>query len=730
MMVADRENIMNAISNLGYEVFRNGQFHYNSSNTPDMYINQDGSIHCWTTSPFKNNTSNHGDLIDFLQMININQSFKEAKEEAERLTGLTLPSLDTYKDNGYTIDDTNKKTGFIDEEFIKIFEIARANNFNRYKELLNQTLPSLEFDKQKEIAQKYQIGYIEMSDRLSMPIKDEENRIVTLWKYTKNPSSYINDKNIEVTPNKVLFTKGRERCPFNLYDLKEFRKDLSQEVFLCAGEKDTLNMIGNGFRAVTLGAENENLHEKYKPLFQDLKIIIAYDNDIAGEKGIVKIYEQLKEIAREVKVFDWNEVKKQGIALSKGYDMTDYLVDLKKLNKDFNTNYKDEKFVNELELKIEIEEAKKRKQSQLNKINTKDIKMAVLKLVGKNDNLGIQADNGLQYTKDNEIKTRQAKTAFTSVVKEAANVVEMNKGIVTLNLKSAQGEYFNFYVNKEKETGNILLKRADDPSNENLFIKFDKKTGQRGDYFELNDFNNASSLINAIEINQVGTKQYLNVNLSLKNEELKAALKAAGKDYSAVLTKNGYEIKNNLDLYKNDNSGMENIKAEVNNKPTIDLENTQDAREIDTPKSSALDYFIATKIEKNNETYYYFADKDGGYAFVNDKNIDEVTTLNKILSKREPVTDLSEITLSDIKNKSNRNDNAALESIKKEMSNTQAETNSNNAGTVNFNFNIPSSNKEVIAAFENLMKALKIENIEVKKQETTQQQSYGARTQK
>lgn len=45
------------------------------------------------------------------------------------------------------------------------------------------------------------------------------------------------------------------------------------------------------------------------------------------------------------------------------------------------------------------------------------------------------------------------------------------------------------------------------------------------------------------------------------------------------------------------------------------------------------------------------------------------------------------------------------------QTNTQVEKNSN-AGMVNFNFNIPSSNKEVIAAFESLMKALKVQNID------------------
>lgn len=340
-MIADKEIIMNAISNLGFEVFRNGQFHWNSSNTPDMYINQDGTIHCWTSSPFKNNTTNHGDLIDFLQMTNVNKTFKEAKEEAERLTGLTLPSIESYKDNGFTVDNTNRKTGFIDEEYIKNFDVARVENFERYKELLNQALPSLDFKQQKEIALKYQIGYIKQSDRLSMPIRDEENKIVTLWKYNKNPNTYTNDKGVEVTPSKVLFTKGRDRCPFNLYDIQEYRKDMNQEIFLCGGEKDTLNMIGNGYRAITLGSENENLKEKYKPFFQDLKIVIAYDNDKAGKDGANKIFNQLQGVAKEVKVWNWENIKKsQGLNLTKGFDMTDYLSQIKKLNLQFDkTNY-------------------------------------------------------------------------------------------------------------------------------------------------------------------------------------------------------------------------------------------------------------------------------------------------------------------------------------------------------------------------------------------------------
>lgn len=435
-MIADKEIIMNAISNIGFEVFRNGQFHWNSSNTPDMYINQDGTIHCWTSSPFKNNTTNHGDLIDFLQMTNVNQTFKEAKEEAERLTGLTLPSLDSYKDNGYTVDNTNRKTGFIDEEFIKNFDVARVENFERYKELLNQALPSLDFKQQKEIALKYQIGYIKQSDRLSMPIRDEENRIVTLWKYNKNPNTYTNDKGVEVTPSKVLFTKGRDRCPFNLYDIQEYRKDMNQEIFLCGGEKDTLNMIGNGYRAITLGSENENLKDKYKPFFQDLKIVIAYDNDKAGKDGANKIFNQLQGVAKEVKIWNWENIEKnQGLNLTKGFDMTDYLSEIKKLNLQFDkTNYF--KNINE-DIKM-IKDIKNSDENEVQELKRETSKKELLLKTNSNQiKLTVAEKKVLKYKE------------FLSSIKTKKNTQRVEQLDVKLNL--------DFVKNLEKEKEEIQL---------------------------------------------------------------------------------------------------------------------------------------------------------------------------------------------------------------------------------------------------------------------------------
>ena len=120
----DKEQVMNTISSLGFEVFRNGSFHWKSSNTPDMRIYKDGKIRCWTSSPFKDNKSNHGDLIDFIKLEYPRMNFIEAREKAHKLLNLELPSLDTYE--GYS-SETIKKDGFISKDFMKNFENWLSN---------------------------------------------------------------------------------------------------------------------------------------------------------------------------------------------------------------------------------------------------------------------------------------------------------------------------------------------------------------------------------------------------------------------------------------------------------------------------------------------------------------------------------------------------------------------------------------------------------------------------
>lgn len=322
---ASREAVMSAISALGFEVFRQGQFHWNSKNTPDSYIKPDGTIRCWTGNELANGKT-YGDLIDFI-MTTEKMEYLDAREYAYRLINETPPPLESYKDIGGAAYEGPKKTGQISEDFIRNFEEERRQNYGRYLYLLDEALPALSRPEQKEIAMKYKIGYSKMADRLIMPIRDEKGDAVTLWKYNKNPQPYFHEQKQEmVTPSKVKFTKGRDRSPFNLQDLKSYQEEKNGWVFLCEGEKDTLNMLGRGYRAVTLGGAGEKIRDEHLHLFKGLKVIVAYDYDKAGKEGIERVTPQLREVAEEVKVWDWELLAlQQGFELQKGFDLTDWL---------------------------------------------------------------------------------------------------------------------------------------------------------------------------------------------------------------------------------------------------------------------------------------------------------------------------------------------------------------------------------------------------------------------
>lgn len=160
-----------------------------------------------------------------------------------------------------------------------------------------------------------------------MPIRDEDGKVVTLWKYNKYPRPYLNKKSGEmVTPSKVKFTAGRDRAPFNLADLKKYREDKNGWVLLCEGEKDCLNALGRGYRAVTLGSATAKIEERHLPLFEGLKIMVIYDYDKAGFEGVATVKTQLEGVAAQVKVWDWELLAfQEGFELFKGFDLTDWL---------------------------------------------------------------------------------------------------------------------------------------------------------------------------------------------------------------------------------------------------------------------------------------------------------------------------------------------------------------------------------------------------------------------
>lgn len=306
MLKADKRVVATALESLGFSVvYHSGVLKTSIRNerTPSCIINDNGSLHDFGSGW-------HGDLAQLLvdfKGYKISDALKKAKEL------LNLPvknDFHNFKDSKVlTIDEP------INEKFIDNFLLERKQNFQEFSKLLKLALPSLDAKARNEIAKKYQIGYSKKANRLIMPIRDEFGKVQNLWKYNalKNP--------------KCTFTKNRRRIPFNLKDLMNY-KNSDEYILLCEGEKDVLNAIGNGYKALTLGSATSKINN-YLNFFRDLKILIVYDYDEPGINNANLVAMRLKEVAKKVKILDWEaffSLRRLDLrALKQGFDLTDYL---------------------------------------------------------------------------------------------------------------------------------------------------------------------------------------------------------------------------------------------------------------------------------------------------------------------------------------------------------------------------------------------------------------------
>ena len=323
-MKTTRENMASALISLGYEVSRQWQFKLRDERTPSTKINMDGSVHDF-------GSGFHGDLIDILQEYQ-NMDFKSAKEEAERLLGQEA-KIDFTK--------FEKSTGKLDtrplpDSFMIPHRVDAKNNRQKYLHELkllfqgkyeNKYELACKWENILKVAEKYDIGFNKKSNRLIMPLRDIEGKIMTFWKYKKEGASFINDDGKEIKHRKVLYTKGRSRPPFAISDLQEYAKDPSQPILITEGEKDALVALANGQRAICVGGAgaSKNLEEKYLHLFKGLKVIIAGDYDKAGIKFNQNLLEQLKPIAASVTILRWEQkARKDGFELHPKFDLADY----------------------------------------------------------------------------------------------------------------------------------------------------------------------------------------------------------------------------------------------------------------------------------------------------------------------------------------------------------------------------------------------------------------------
>ena len=281
-----------------------------------------------------------GDVIEFYKVTR-NADNKEAFSQIRKIAanlGIDLQINTTSRYENAKFSDTQSKSKSDDtqskepitQDYIDKFVNERKENFSRYYELLKKLLPTCNEEKRREIATKFEIGYSKQADRLIMPIKDENGKCATLWKYNPNPSTIVKENGEIFTMPKYTFTKGRRRNNhiFNFESLKQYTQNKNEPIFFAEGEKDCLNMLANGLNAISLGSASTRLDDKFKSYFKDTYVVIAYDFDKAGNDGAASLAAQLKDTCSHIEILDWKKIAKKGGFLDKIYekfDFTDYL---------------------------------------------------------------------------------------------------------------------------------------------------------------------------------------------------------------------------------------------------------------------------------------------------------------------------------------------------------------------------------------------------------------------
>lgn len=187
----------------------------------------------------------------------------------------------------------------ISEKFVN--DISRADRKRLSK---HRSIPS-------GILSKFEIGYNELLDCYSIPIRGESGAVKDVRRYD------LKTKKLKSTAGCKLQLWGADR-------LKEAKS--GSRVWLCEGEWDGMAMdwllreaevIGDVVVSVP-GANT--FKEEWHKLFKGMDVVVPYDNDQAGDKGSLKVYKKIKKVAASLSFVHWPDSK------DNGYDLRDYIV--------------------------------------------------------------------------------------------------------------------------------------------------------------------------------------------------------------------------------------------------------------------------------------------------------------------------------------------------------------------------------------------------------------------
>lgn len=190
--------------------------------------------------------------------------------------------------------------------------------------------------------------------------------------------------------------------------------------------------------------------------------------------------------------------------------------------------------------------------------------MAVVTLdKSKNPKAIVNVDNSLNYQdKDGNLQTKQAKTAIAEIAEEAGKVAAMELGAVTMSVRDSEGQYKNYFVNRNENNGAISLVPTDlqnkeDTSRNVYFNRYAKdNNGKTYHYYTLNDKSEAGKAFlenlstNEWQDKNGASRSNLEARIVLHNQELVKQLAEKGENALAVVSKDNFRITTKEEHFK------------------------------------------------------------------------------------------------------------------------------------------------------------------------------------
>ena len=248
------------------------------------------------------------DVIDF---------FKEVKDLKDLRKGEVLPIIFKFiEDNNIPKDATEKLKNDVKEEIIEEKEsIKNLKNGNYIDYFLN-----CRENLKKDFSYMEKRGFIEEEKeeiyKLGIGLDKKDNSIIfpiTKGSYIKRfikPIKNNEDEKETRYKNSKKLNKEDHYC-FNLNKLENYSKNI---VFLCEGVMDalTLQVINKEYLTISSGGANaqkkvlERFEDAMKKNDKEMIVLLALDNDTAGDVGTSNFKRDLEEI-KNIKVFDVRE---------------------------------------------------------------------------------------------------------------------------------------------------------------------------------------------------------------------------------------------------------------------------------------------------------------------------------------------------------------------------------------------------------------------------------------